>query len=266
MKIVLKLSLPARRYPYRGGRRMRRALGRDLAATIASAPIEGNARRDTAQAVNHTPPAHKFARHLSIYESVLDRTKPIRMLAFGSFYENSLKLWQEYIHPASLIVWSDVQSKLLKIAESGKVYVRVYDEPNGPLMSQLTSEFGPFDVILDAGSKASSHMVDSFRYLFMTALGDGGVYIVEDVGCDYQTPYRDSRLSFIDLVKALIDAMHAHYQAASNKTSFRVGHAGRIEEVPVPAITPVLGGIEIYDSIVVVRRTARPLTSSTQRP
>ncbi len=46
-------------------------------------------------------------------------------------------------------------------------------------------------------------MVDSFRCLFANALSDSGVYMVEDVHCDYLTPYRDSRLSFVDFVRAL---------------------------------------------------------------
>ena len=64
--------------------------------------------------------------------------------------------------------------------------------------------------------------------------------------CDYWMRYRDSRVSFIDLVRALIDAMHGHYQVATSETKFRVDHSDRIREVSVPAITPILGSIEIY--------------------
>ncbi len=109
-------------------------------------------------------------------------------------------------------------------------------------------------------------MVESFRCLFANALSDSGVYVVEDVDCDYWMRYRDSRVSFIDLVRALIDAMHGHYQVATSETKFRVDHSDRIREVSVPAITPILGSIEIYDSIVIVRRTTRDLTRSIYRP
>ena len=108
-------------------------------------------------------------------------------------------------------------------------------------------------------------MVDSFRCLFANALSDSGVYMVEDVDCDYWTSYRDSRVSFIDFVRALIDAMHGHYQVTTSETNFRVGHPDRIREVSVPAITPILGSIEIYDSIVVVRRATRDLARSIYR-
>ena len=103
------------------------------------------------------------------------------------------------------------------------------------------------------------------RCLFANFLSDGGIYIVEDVYCDYRRCYRDSRISFIDFVRALIDAMHAHYQVTTSETNFQVGHPNRIREVSVPAITPILGAIEIYDSLVVVRRATRGLTRSTHR-
>lgn len=254
MKVVLKFSLPARRHPYRGGRKMRRALGRDLASPTTWTPVETKIHRETAGDYNPAPLAHGFARYLPIFESRLDRTKPIRMLTIGSFYEDSLKMWQDYLHPGSFLVSADLNSKLLKIAESGKIYVRMCHVQDGSFLEQVATEFGPFDVILDEGSHTSSHMVESFRCLFTTALSEGGIHMVEAVDCDYQKPYRDSRLSFIDFVKALIDAMHAHYQVPSNKTSSQVGDPDRIRKVSVPAITPALGGIEVYDSIVVVHR------------
>lgn len=265
MKIVLKFSLPARRYPYRGGRRMLRALGQDLAAKTTWSAVDTDLHGDLVEVFERTPRVHMFAHYLPILESILDRTKPIRMLTIGNYYEDSLKMWQEYLHSDSLIVCADVTSRLLKIGESGEIYVRICDERSGPLLKQVTTEFGPFDVVLDEGTHTSSHMLDSFRRLFMTALSDSGVYVVEDVSCDYLKPYRDSRLSFIDFVNALIDAMHAHYQTAGDETSFRVGHPHRIREVSVPAITPILGAIEIHDSIVVVRRAARVLTRSIDR-
>ncbi|OMC36393.1 hypothetical protein A5739_03915 [Mycobacterium colombiense] len=232
---------------------MRKALGQDLAASTTWS-VETKVDQEMAGGPNRAPAVHGLARYLPMYESRLDRTKPIRMLVIGSFYEDSLTTWQDYLHPGSFLVCADGKSKLLKIAESGNTYVRMCEERHGSLLEKVATEFGPFDVILDKGSHTSSHMVDSFRSLFTTALGDGGTYMVEDVYYDYWTPYRDRRLSFIEFVKALIDAMHAHYQVVSTETASEVGHPGRIREVSVPAITPVLGGIEVYDSIVVVHR------------
>ncbi|GAB1816251.1 hypothetical protein MUNTM_52950 [Mycobacterium sp. MUNTM1] len=173
-------------------------------------------------------------------------------------------MWREHLHRGSVIVSIDTDSKLLKIANSQGVHVRFGTEQNGSFVREAAAEFGPFDVVLDHGPHTSSHMVDSFRRLFVEALSGDGVYMVEDTHCDYQTTYRDSRISFMDFVKALIDAKHSHYEAAS-ETSFRVGHPDRLREVSVPAITPILGSIEIYDSVVVVRRANQTLPQRIYR-
>lgn len=244
---------------------MLRTLGPDLASMTAWPAADTELHGEMAEIFNRTPRAHKLAHYLPIYEAAVDRTRPIRMLVIGSFYEDSLQMWQEYLHPDSLIVGIDVNSELLKIADSAGIHVRLGGAQSVSFLSEVAAEFGPFDVIVDDGSHTSSHMVDSFRCLFANALSDSGVYMVEDVDCDYWKFYRDSRVSFIDFVRALIDAMHSHYQVSNNETSFRVGHPDRIREVTVPAITPILGSIEIYDSFVVVRRGARALTRSIYR-
>lgn len=264
MKFVLKFSVPGRRHSYRGGHKMRRALGRDFASLITWTPVQTKARGEMADVFDHALLSHGPARYLPIYESTLGRTKPIRMLAIGSFYEDSLKMWQDYLHPGSFLVSADFNSMLLKIAESGTSYVRMCHGQSDSFLRQVAAEFGPFDVILDQGIHTSSHMVEFFRRLFASALREGGIYIVEDVYCDYLKPYRDSRISFIDFVKALIDAMHAHYQVANYGTCSRIGDPDQIREVSVPAITPLLGGLEVYDSIVVVRRAAPDRVRSTE--
>jgi hypothetical protein len=265
----LSVSHIARRYPrhpYRGRGRMLRALGPDLASMTTWSAVDTELfQGEMAEVFNRTPRVHKLAHYLPIYESVVDRTRPIRMLEIGDFYGDSLQMWQEYLHPDSLIVGIDINSKFLKIADSGGIHVRFGGEQGVPFLREVAAEFGPFDVILDDGTHTSSHMVDSFRCLFANALSDSGVYMVEDVDCDYRKFYRDSRVSFIDFVRALIDAMHGHYQATTSETNFRVGHPDRIREVSVPAITPILGSIEIHDSIVIVRRATRDLARSIYR-
>lgn len=244
---------------------MLRALGPGLASMTTWSAVDTELHGEMAEVFNRTPRVHKLAHYLPIYESVVDRTRPIRMLEIGDFYEDSLQIWQEYLHPGSLIVGVDTNSNLLKIADSEGIHVRFGDEQGVSFLSAVAAEFGPFDVIRDVGSHTSSHMIDSFRRLFANALSDTGVYMVEDVDCDYWKFYRDSRVSFIDFVRALIDAMHSHYQVTTGETNFRVGHPDRLGELSVPAITPILGAIEIYDSIVVVRRAVRDLTQSIYR-
>lgn len=253
------------RYPYRGRGRMLRALGPGLASMTTWSAVDSELGGEMAEVFNRTPKVRKFAHYLPIYESVVDRARPVRMLEIGDFHGGSLQMWREFLHPDSRIIGIDINAKLLRVADSDGVHVRFGGGQGISFLREVAAEFGPFDIILHDGSHTSSQMVESFRGLFSNALSDGGVYMVEDVNCDYWRPYRDSSVSFVDFTKALIDAMHSHYQAAAGETNFRDGHPDRMQEVSVPAITPMLGSIEIYDSIVVVRRAARDLTRSIYR-
>lgn len=264
-KVVLRFTTIGRRRPYLGRRRMLRALGPDLASMAVWSAVNTERGGEIAEAFDRTPRVDTSVHYLPIYESVVDRTRPLRMLKIGSFYEDSLEMWRGYLHHESLIVGIDMNAKLLKIADSQGINVRFGAGQSLSFLREIAAEFGPFDVVLDHGSHTSSRMVDSFRCLFANALSNRGIYMVDDVHRDYQMAYRDSRLSFIDFVRALIDALHSQYQVTSNETSFRIGHPDRIREISVPAVTPILGSIEVYDSVVVVRRANRNLTERIYR-
>lgn len=201
---------------------MLRTLGPELAAMTTWSVVDTELPGAMAEVVDRTPRVHKVPHYLPIYESVVERTEPIRMLEIGNIYGDSLQMWQKYLHPDSLIVGVDIDSKLAKIADSGGSRIRIGGGQNAVLLDELAAEFGPFDVIIDAGSKMSSDMVDSFRYLFGNALGDSGVYLIEDVYCDYWTFV--NTFSYIDLVKMLIDAIFGHYRVATSVANFRAGH------------------------------------------
>jgi hypothetical protein len=81
-------------------------------------PVDTELHGEMAGVFDRTLRVHKLAHYLPIYESVVDRTRPIRMLQIGSFYGDSLQIWQEYLHPDSLIVGIDVNLKFVKIADS----------------------------------------------------------------------------------------------------------------------------------------------------
>jgi hypothetical protein len=252
-----------RRYRYRGRNRMLRKLGPGLATMTPWRAVDPLPRGELATVFHRVSGVHKWAHYLPIYEAVLDRNRPIRMLEIGVFRGGSLRMWREYLHPQSVIVGIDIEPSCKQFeSPDEEIYVRIGEQQDIAFLQQVIEEFGPFDVVLDDGSHRASHMIDSFRYLFANALSDTGVYIVEDVSCDYWQTYRDSRVSFLDFTRILIDAMHAHYHIAESEFNFRPNHKYRLSEVPVPVITPMLSSIEIYDSIVVVRRGARELPNS----
>lgn len=222
LNVVVKFSPVARRSRYRGRTRMLRNLGADLASTTTWSAVDTELHTEITEVIERTPRVHQLPDHWRIYESVVDRTRPVRLLEIGGFYGDSLEKWQEFLHPDSLVVGVDVDSKLVKIANPDGVRVRLADGQARALLSDVAYEFGPFDVIVDVGSQACHHMTESFRCLFDTALTADGAYIVEDVYCDFWTLYNG--FTFVGLVRAVADVLYGHYEFATSPAHFKDGH------------------------------------------
>ncbi|MGV0607683.1 class I SAM-dependent methyltransferase [Mycolicibacterium sp. XJ1904] len=222
MKVILKFSPIARRNRHGGVRRMLRALGRDVASATTWVTMDTDLRRQLSAIIDRTPRVHESQHYSPIIEGAALRARPIKMLEIRSFYGDSLQMWQEYLHSDSLIVGVDVDSNLLRVANAGDVRVRIGTKQNASILRELTAEFGPFDVIIDSGSQTSSRMVDTFSCLFPDSLNDGGIYIVEDVYCDYWTIYNS--FSSTDIAKALLDVVRGHYAFGTDVTKFHTGH------------------------------------------
>lgn len=251
-----------RRYRYKGQQKMHAALG-ELAAPTRWKAVDTPPTGQLADVFTRSPGADKWPHYLPIYESLLDRDRAIRMLEIGVFHGGSLRMWREYLHPDSVIVGIDIDPDCKQFDNPElRVHVRIGGQQDAEFLAGVVAEFGPFDVIVDDGSHMTSHMVESFRHLFATGLSERGIYVVEDVHTNFWLPYRDSPTSFVDFIGVLVDAMHAHYPQAESDLNFRTGHPAHLADVSVPRITPLLGSIEIHDSVVVVRKTLRDLPRS----
>lgn len=178
--------------------------------------------RQTPEVANRTPRVHPLPSCSAIYESVIDRTRPLRMLEMGSFYGDSVTRWRDYLHPDSVVVGIDIDSKFVSIADSRGRHVRLCGEQGDSFLSDVAAEFGPFDVIVDARSHASSHIVSSFNCLFNDALNDRGIYLIEDVYFDRWTLF--SSFSPVDFGRSLADLLHGHYRIATSVDTFHSGH------------------------------------------
>lgn len=245
---------------------MLKALGPDLSAETTWPATDVSVTGDLAAVFHDTDNVHKWEHYLPVYESAIDRSHPVRMLEIGVFHGGSLQMWRRYLHPDSVIVGIDIDPECKQFDDPARqVHVRIGGQQDVPFLQSVIDEFGPFDVILDDGSHQSSHMVNSFRHLFPNALADGGIYIVEDIHCNYWKGWRDSPTSFVDFTKSLIDAMHAHYQVTNSERAFRVDDPSRRAEVMVPVAATLLGKVEFYDSIAVIHRARRHLPRSIYR-
>jgi hypothetical protein len=177
------------------------------------------------------------------------------MLEIGVFHGGSLEMWRRFLHPESVIVGVDIDPETQKFDDPQRhIHVRLGAQQDLGFLRDVVNEFGPFDVILDDGSHISSHMIDSFRYLFPNGLADGGVYVVEDIHANYWMGFRDKPTTFADFTRWLTDAVHGHYLGAESESYFRTDGPERRERFQVPYAT-IIGRIEIYDSVTVIHRT-----------
>lgn len=244
------------RYPYEDRERTLESLGPYLSPQVSWTATDPTPTGELASIFSTTPNITKCLGYLPVYESVLPRDRPIRMLEIGVWHGGSLQMWRRYLHPDSVIVGIDINQSAAQFDDPAKnVHVRIGLQQDISFLQSVISEFGTFDVILDDGSHMTSHVVQTFQYLFPNGLAPGGAYIAEDIGAQYWESYRDSPMSFVDFTKSLIDAMHAHFQIAGvSVENFSLGFAQRLTEFQVPLATALIEKIEFYDSIAVIHR------------
>jgi hypothetical protein len=205
---------------------------------------------------------HKWTHYFEVYQAVFGprRAEPMRILEIGVLEGSSLRLWKQYFsHPETVVVGIDIQPRCIKFdAPADGIRVRIGSQADGTFLKNVAQEFGPFDLIIDDGSHRSSHMISSFNNLFFGGLKTSGIYFVEDLHANYWHPWRDSRRSFLDMCKELLEHMHAHYQKAP-PGAFMIDKASDqpMAALEVPLITTMIKEIRIFDSIVAIYKTHR---------
>jgi SAM-dependent methyltransferase len=205
---------------------------------------------------------HKWTHYFAIYQAVFGprRAEPMRILEIGVLLGSSLRLWKQYIaHPETVVVGIDIRPECIEFdAPADGIRVRIGSQADAAFLKRVVEEFGPFDLIIDDGSHHSSNMIASFNHLYAEGLKDTGIYFVEDLHANYWLPWRDSRKSFLDLCKELIEHMHAHYRRASAAAFFIDKPSDQpMVALEVPLITTMIKEIRFFDSIVAIYKTRR---------
>ena len=209
-----------------------------------------------------TSGGHKWTQYFAVYREVFGSltSRPMRILEIGVLNGAGLRLWRRYFsHPDTVVVGIDIEPGCAQFDSPKEgIRVRIGSQADPRFLQQLIKEFGPFDLIIDDGSHRSSHMIASFNYLFAEGLKESGIYFVEDLHANYWPAWRDTRRSFLDVCKELVEHMHAHYQQGS-PSLFLVAKASdqSMAALEVPIITTMIREIRFFDSIVAIYKTRR---------
>jgi hypothetical protein len=208
------------------------------------------------------PRAHKWAHYFDAYHEIFGprRRQALCILEIGVQEGASLRLWKRYFdNPETLIVGIDIDPACARFdSPRENIHVRIGNQIDSAFLDAVTRDLGPFDIIIDDGSHHSSHLIRTFNHLFAGALKDEGIYLAEDLHANYWTPFRDSRLSFLDLCKELMELMHAHYTRATfSEWLLESGSESHQLSLDVPMIATMIKEIRVFDSIVAIHKTRR---------
>jgi len=199
--------------------------------------------------------ADKWLHYFPIYERHLGpfRGRAPRILEIGVSHGGSIDLWLRYFGHGVEIVGIDIAERARALAEPG-VAILIGDQGDPDFLDSVVRDHGPFDIVIDDGSHRSAHQRCSLERLW-PAVAEGGVYLVEDLHANYWPEYdgglrRDG--SFIEFTKGLVDDLHAFHT----------------DELEPSEWTKSVGGLHVYDSVVVLDREQRsaPVSRMTGRP
>lgn len=188
---------------------------------------------------------HKWLHYFDIYHRHLNsyRGKPVTVLEFGVGQGGSLQMWRDYFGDAARIIGVDIDPRCEQYSEPG-IEIYIGDQDDRSFLKELITKVGSVDVVIDDGGHMMTQQVRTFEEVY-PFVRDGGVYLTEDLHTSYWSDFDGGYRrpgTFVEYAKALIDDMHAFH--SPDPASF-----------PVTSFTRSIGGMHIYDSVVVFDKT-----------
>ena len=145
--------------------------------------------------------------------------------------------------------------------EAGGPADRIFigSQVDAELIARVSSEAGPFDIVIDDGSHVQQHMVATFLMLF-PAVKQGGVYIIEDTHTNYFPTHQESfaGIGLYDYFKGLserlnIDFMDPTLRQARYKTP-------REQRPPMQVVRDIgrdIFSISFFNSVIAIHKMTR---------
>ena len=161
---------------------------------------------------------HRYDRFYPMFLEPL-RDQEFNMLEIGIDRGGSVSLWKEYFPKARIFgadieqQWTDDRTTVFKCDQSS-----IFD------LKELAQKVPKCKLIIDDGSHVPYHQMITFNELFRKTLSFGGIYIVEDIECNYWRPtaslygYDIGIYNFFDFLKKLPDQVNEEF--SKNKNSF----------------------------------------------
>jgi len=172
--------------------------------------------KEIGQSVTDKITQHRYDRFYPMFLEPL-RNQEFSMLEIGIDRGGSLSLWKEYFPYAKIFgadihqEWKDERATIIKC-----------DQSNPSDLKELAQKVPKCKLIIDDGSHNPRHQMITFCELFKSTLDFGGVYIIEDLECNYWHPdsslygYQVGHFNFIDFLKKLADEVNEEFSKRKN--------------------------------------------------
>ncbi len=170
-------------------------------------PLDLLARR---HATDKGPDGHAYTTgYFALFAPL--RERGLALLEIGVASGASLRMWEDFF-PNARIFGIDEDPAAARHA-SARARIFIGDQVDADFLAKVVLETGPLDVVIDDGSHHPDHQLASLRALF-PHLRDGGVYVIEDLGCSFLPRYGPSAGlgnpgSAVEYLKRLLDVIHA---------------------------------------------------------
>ena len=159
---------------------------------------------------------HRYDLYYPLYLEGF-RQESFNMLEIGVYHYQSMNLWKEYF-PNAYIYGLDINSE--GEDERSKVYKLDQSKPQD--LQFIIDNTPKCKFIIDDGSHHPYHQYLTFTTLFESLLEEGGVYIIEDVECNYWNPtssiygYTIGHFNFMELLKSYPDKVNQEFSGVKN--------------------------------------------------
>jgi hypothetical protein len=190
------------------------------------------------------------------------RHSPILMLEIGIGAGESLHLWEAYFSQGKIY---GIDKKTL--FKSDRVRTFTGDQSDKTFLKAVIQDIGEkADFIVDDGSHKPEDQVDTFNYLFIHLLKEGGIYIIEDI----ETSYWESGICYgnhiekgykhptstIEIFKNIIDCVNDEFLKNKNE----------MDGLPIPLIVQrEIGAISFQHNCIIITKKDKAFEKFTNR-
>lgn len=197
---------------------------------------------------------HKWFHYFDIYHRHFEkfRKKRVTILEFGVSQGGSLQMWRKYFGRKARIIGVDINPKCKMLEEKG-IEIYIGDQGDKKFLNKLMKEIGPVDVVIEDGGHFMKQQINTFEVVY-PYVNEGGVFLIEDLHTSYWPEFEggyNKTTTFIEYAKKIIDDLHAWH--SRDKKRMKINNNTR-----------TIGGMHIYDSIIVFDKATVPPPSHKQ--